>query len=289
MKYRINDIVNFVETSSCTTIVQSASRLEISQPALSESIKRLETDLGYILFYRSRSGIQLTPSGRAFLQKALQVIQSINDLDFMTEENIFAGRKVIIGCHPTVAQYSIPKAISYLKQKAPDFKVELRHDLSRNIQEHVQSGRIDIGIIINPTEIPDLVIYKLATDIVGVWSFKNSNDYDTVICNPNLFQTISILKKWKNKPKKIITTDSLELICRLSNENIGLGIIPTRAVTLSGFQLHQIKSLPTYLDTICLVYRPEFGKTSAEKIVIESLKRSITRDQNLQIKDLKNT
>jgi len=276
MKYRISDIANFVETSSCSTIIQSARKLEISQPALSESLKRLENDLGYTLFYRSRSGIQLTPSGKVFLGKAQRAMQAFSELDISLDtENIFSGRTMVIGCHPTVAQYSIPKALSYLKAKVPDYKIELRHDLSRNIQAEIQRGHIDIGIVVNPTEVPDLVIQRLAVDTVGVWSAKPSEMLDTVICNLNLFQTQSILKKWKNKPSKIISTESLELICRLVNERIGVGIVPERAVKLSGFNLKHHSTAPSYRDEICLVYRPEFGKVLAEKITAEALRRSI--------------
>ncbi len=277
MKYRINDVKNFVETSSCSTIVQSAQRLEISQPALSESLKRLEMDLGCILFYRSRSGIQLTPSGKLFLRKAQNALRAFHELDMTLESgNIFSGRMIVIGCHPTVAQYSIPKALSYLKTKAPDYKIDLRHDLSRNIQAEIQRGNIDIGIVINPAEVPDLVIQKLDIDIVGIWSPKTGEELDTVICNPNLFQTQSILKKWKEKPPKIIATDSLELICRLVNEKIGFGILPERAVKLSGFSLKHCATLPSYKDEICLVYRPEFGKVPAEKVTAEALRKSMT-------------
>jgi DNA-binding transcriptional LysR family regulator len=279
MKYRISDITNFVETSSCTTIIQGAKKLEISQPALSESLKRLETDLGFLLFYRSRSGIQLTPGGKVFLVKAQKAIQSLNELDIhQDKENIFAGRTITVGCHPTVAQYSIPKALAYLKAKAPDYKIDLRHDLSRNIQAEIQRGHIDIGIVINPTEVPDLVIQHLATDVVGVWSAKGGEDYDTIICNQNLFQTQSILKKWKDKPKKIINTDSLELICRLADEKIGYAILPARAVQLTGATLKQHSHLPVFKDEISLVYRPEFGKAPAEKITAEALKKAITQN-----------
>lgn len=110
----------------------------ISQPALSKSIKRLESDLGAILFYRSRSGIKLTSQGRAFLVKAKSLIQSINDLSFSTEEKLSFQQTIRIGCHGTVAQYSIPKALSFLKTKTLDYKIELIHDLSRNIQADIQ-------------------------------------------------------------------------------------------------------------------------------------------------------
>src|SRR5207253_10204758 len=102
-----------------------------------------------------------------------------------------------------------------------------------NIQAEIQRGHIDIGVVINPVEVPDLVIQKLSVDTVGVWSAKIKEDFDTVICNLNLFQTQSILKKWKNKPLKVVSTESLELICRLANVEIGYGIVPERAVQLS--------------------------------------------------------
>lgn len=198
MKYRISDILNFVATSTCTTIVQAASKLEISQPALSESLKRLESDLGLILFYRSRSGIQLTPSGKNFLDKAYHAVQALNDLEYKIDTDaIFSNRTIRIGCHATVAQYCIPKTLSYLKDRASDYKIDLKHDLSRNIQADIQKGLIDIGIVINPTEVPDIVIQKLATDTIHIWCAKNSEEFDTVICNTNLFQTQSILKNGK--------------------------------------------------------------------------------------------
>lgn len=174
----------------------------------------------------------------------------------------------------TIAQYCIPQTLSYLKSKAPDYKIELEHDLSRHIQEKIQKGLIDVGVVVNASPVPDIVIHKLATDTVGVWVAKGASDLDTIICNTGFFQTASILKKWKNKPKKIITTDSLELISRLTMEKIGYGIIPERAVQLYAPQLVEQKSLPQYKDEFSLVFRPEFGKIPAEKLVIEAFKRS---------------
>lgn len=275
MKYRLSDIKNFVEMASCETMIQCASKLEISQPALSESLKRLEQDLGCTLFYRSRNGIQLTPSGKVVLDKAQTALHAFSNLDTITnDENVFGGRTIVLGCHSTVAQYSIPKAFKHLKSIAPDYKIELKHDLSRNIQSDIQRGLIDIGVVINPVRVPDLIIRSVATDVVSVWASKNSKNLDTVICNPNLFQTQSILKKWKDKPQKIISTDSLELICRLVVEDIGFGIIPQRAVSLFSTPLRQFEKLPSYKDEIALVYRPEFGKVTPERLTIEALEKS---------------
>jgi DNA-binding transcriptional LysR family regulator len=274
MDIRLNDLKNFIETCSCITMGQAALKLEISQPALSESLKRLESDIGAILFFRSRSGIKLTATGRLFLERAKNVTSSLKNLNLRADsEQVFAGRSIVIGCHPTVASYSLPKALGYLKQKASDFKLELRHNLSRNIQASVQSGAIDVGLVINPVSVPDLVIKRLAYDHVSIWTANRSISLDTIICDSDLFQTQSILKKWKDRPQKLIATSQLDLIARLAFEDIGYGIIPDRAVQLSGLKLYKLKNSPSYKDEICLIYRPEFGKQEFEKITIEALKQ----------------
>jgi len=275
MKFRFNDIQNFLATSTCKTINQAANKLEISQPALSESLKRLEHDLGHVLFYRSRSGVELTPSGKAFLPKAQALVKAYNDLAIPEgNRNLFGDRVISIGCHPIIGQYFIPKALAWLKSVAPDFKIELKHDISRKIQESVQTGQIDLAIVANPVEVPGLVITKISSDLVGVWSANKTADQDTIICNLDLFQSHSILSNWKNKPNRLISSESLELICRLVNMDVGLGIIPGRAVELSGLKLHHQKQLPVFRDQICLIHRPEFGKNVPESLIIEAIRKS---------------
>ena len=278
MKYRLNDISNFLATYPCKTINQAANKLEISQPALSESLKRLEQDLGQILFYRSRSGIELTPSGQVFLKKAQTLMEAYNGLD-ISDASVknFGSRVITIGCHTTVAQYSMPSALSFLKANAPDYKIELVNDLSRKIQEGVQKGQIDIALVSNPVEVPDIVIIKVGHDIVKLWSADKSKKYDTIICDLELFQAHSILKHWKEKPNKVITVQNFGLISRIVNAGIGYGIIPERAVRLSGMKLLAHDNLPVHNDSICIIHRPEFGKNTPERLVIEALKQSVAK------------
>jgi len=278
MKYRISDLSNFSSLASCRTISEGAIKLGISQPALTESLKRLEKDSGQILFYRSRNGVQLTPSGHIFLSKTQKAIAGLKTLEEDEEGgDIFGARILRIGCHATVAQYSLPKAILWLSQRAPDYKIELKHDLSRNIQLQVQRGQIDIGIVINPVRVPDLVIKKVESDLVGVWSSidRKKAQTETLICNTQLFQTQHILRKWKEKPKRLIETESLELICQMAAQGVGYGILPSRAVSLSQEKLKMEKNLPTYVDEIALVHRPEFGSSKAEVLLKEALLQSL--------------
>lgn len=277
VKFRTADLSNFVATSECRTMIDAAKKLGITQPALSQSIQRLESDLQKTLFYRSRTGIQLTPNGKQILIKASKVLEAFSKLS--GEENqtsLFAGKTIAIGCHSTVAQYVLPKAFAYLLKWAPDYKVRLQHELSRNIQLEVQRGNIDIGIVINPVEVPDLVIRKMAKDVVSVWSSKKPFDQERVICNPSLFQTQHILRKWKNRPVKMIETESIELICQLTAAGLGYGIIPRRAVEILGLKINEEPSLPTFIDQISIVFRPEFGGDQAEALVIKAFRSTLS-------------
>lgn len=273
MKYRITDLKNFSVAAQCPTLSEAARRLSITQPSLTGSIQRLEQDLGALVFYRSRSGIKLTPRGRLFLSKVQMLLTKLEDLDTVpSSEKIFGGQVIRVGCHSTVAAYTLPKALSFLNSQAPDYKVELHHDHSREIQFKVQKGILDIGIVINPVRVPDLVISKLGSDVMGVWKAQGSKHLDTLICDPELVQSQFILKKWKELPKKMITTNSFDLICRLCASGIGYGILPKKAVDLSGQNLKLVTNFPTYKDEIALVFRPEFGRTLAESITLKALR-----------------
>jgi len=270
MNFRMNDLENFIEAAASKTMSEASKKLGITQPALSESIKRLEADLKVILFYRARSGIQLTPTGSAIYSNARSAVSFLSEIEaIQTSGTQFGARTVTIGCHPTIASYFVPESLKRLEKSAPDYKVSLKHDLSRNIQAEIQQGLIDIGVVVNAAPSPDLIIRSMGKDTVTVWAAKNTSR-DKVFCNLDLIQTQSILRKWKTQPIQKVHTSSLELIVRLTAAGLGYGIIPACAVQILKANLRPIESAPEYQDTIQLVYRPEFGKAPAEREVINA-------------------
>jgi LysR family transcriptional regulator, cell division regulator len=273
MDIRLNDLKNFVETATCSTMTEAAIKLQITQPALSESIKRLESDLGETLFYRSRTGINLTPSGRTTFERAKNAVGALAELSLSKHKSAAPSRPIVIGAHATVANYGLPDAFKNLAKSYPEFKISLKHGLSRQIQHDVQKGLIDVAIVINPQPVPDIVIKKIGIDHVAVWSGTNINQ-EKIIYHPELFQTQFILRKWKRKFTDVIETDNLELITRFVEQGVGYGIIPERAVHLVGAKLKRHDDFPSYKDEIALVHRPEFGKNDFERFLIDSLAKA---------------
>ena len=273
MKFRMKDLSNFMEVATCRTMSEASKKLGITQPALSESIKRLESDLRGILLYRARTGITLTPAGGAVLVSAKSAMSFLSEIESIQElRTRFGSRMIAVGAHPTVAAYCLPGALQKLEVVAPDYKIKFKHGLSRHIQSDIQQGLIDIGIVVNPSPSPDLIIRKIADDKVTVWTKKDHAN--KVFCNLDLIQTQALLRKWKNQPEIKAHTDSLELIVHLTQAGLGYGILPARIVRLYDTPIRQVKLAPEYHDLICVVYRPEFGKSQIEREVIKALSGS---------------
>ncbi|NRA65473.1 MAG: LysR family transcriptional regulator [Pseudobacteriovorax sp.] len=271
MDIRTRDLKNFLAASRAKTISQAAKTLGISQPALSESIKRLEGEIGTTLFYRSRVGIELTPSGRDFVAKSKLVFSAMADLRLEHHAATSGKRHIKLGIHSSVAQFLLPPVLSQLEDEGLKLNLELHHDSSRSIQHDLQNGLLDLGIVINPSRVQDIVIKPIAQDTVKVWVSPEKSPIDCVIGNHELVQTQAILRKWSNKNAEVFHTTSLELVCRMVVAGLGYGIIPERVVRQNTPQLKMLDDSPSFQDKICMVYRPEFGKHPVERQLIRAM------------------
>lgn len=274
MNIRLSDLKNFVETAKASTMAAASRQLGITQPSLSESIKRLEEDLNTALFYRSRMGINLTPSGRELLDKAKAVLSKLDELhSFSKSSELLQTQTLIVGCHPVVGSYILPSALAQFGKLVDHYKIKLKHGSSREIQNMIQLGQVDVGFVINPQPVPDIVLKKIGEDSVYIWSHGKPNN--KIICNPDIFQTQTILRKWKSAPKDMIESENLELIARLTEGGVGYSILPEKVVHLLGLKLKKHIDLPSYRDDIYIVHRPEFGKNSFEKLFLENVRSTL--------------
>lgn len=280
-----NDINYFIEVASTKNISRAAERLGITQPSLSSAIKRLEDSMGTQLLTRSRSGVQLTKAGVELQTKGRLLLLNWEQLktEITRREETVAGQYVL-GCHPSVALYTLPHFLPDLMQKYPELEIKLVHDLSRKITEGVISYNIDFGLVVNPVKHPDLVIRELCQDEVGFWVAKKpteaqdpNSQKSTLICDPNLQQTQKLLidlGKKKIHFNRTIHSTNLEVITDLTMGGAGVGILPQRVATRhKSFGLQTIKgNFPTFKDRVCLIYRADTQKTKARDVILKSIK-----------------
>ncbi len=129
------------------SVVKAAEKLFISQPSLSITIKRLEQNLGITIFDRSSKPLELTDSGRAFIEyieqtKLLEekLLEKISDIEQL---NVGFMR---IGCPSYIMLSLLPHVIQKLHMDYPGIKVDLCEDRSPALRQRLLNGEMDIVI-----------------------------------------------------------------------------------------------------------------------------------------------
>lgn len=280
-----NELKYFIELAHTLNFSRASERIGISQPSLSLAIKRLEEAIGAELLIRGKNGAHLTQAGKRLYKHAAQLLQL---WDTVKSECLASHQEVkgmvSLGCHPSVGLISLPGCIPELIVKYPHLELKFRHDLSRHILEEIINYSVDIGIIVNPVRHPDIVIHKLCEDRVTLWRTKTVNHPGLdirsgkaiILCDPELVQTQSILKKMHKcgyHYGRLITGNNLEVIAQLTAAGTGIGILPGLVATpFSLNNLEPVPKMPFFKDEIYLVFRHENRNIMAVRAVIEFIK-----------------
>lgn len=136
------------------SITHAAQLNYISQPSLTQAIKKLEEEMGGALFTRTRSGCELTPLGRMVESNFRKIYK---DLQATKAEAIrFTRLNTIplrIGLMTTIGAHRLSPRLTWYQQEYPNIELELIVDSEANLLKQLDSGLLDL-IISSPTQLP---------------------------------------------------------------------------------------------------------------------------------------
>lgn len=141
---------------------RAAASLGISQPALSQQIRRLEADLGVSLFERTNRRVALTDGGRALIVGARRVLADID----RAEQQCRDAAEGAAG-HLTMASVGaalnslVPPIVASLRRRVPGIAIELQQMDTPVQLEALRDGRLDVGITRSARPSPGLEIRRL--------------------------------------------------------------------------------------------------------------------------------
>jgi LysR family transcriptional regulator, hydrogen peroxide-inducible genes activator len=130
---------------------RAAQQSHVSQPSLSQQIRKLEDELGTRLFDRLGRTVRLTELGRAFLPRARTVLRDLETArsDVVERKNSIAGT-VCVGVIPTVGPYFLPPVLAAFSRKCPQARVTVIEEITPLLLERIRSGSMDLAIVALP-------------------------------------------------------------------------------------------------------------------------------------------
>lgn len=160
----------FLAAAQHGSLHAAAEAVSISQPALTKSIRRLESSLGVRLFERHARGVRLTVFGEALVlhARSLQAELRLAD-ETMRELRSTTSGLVRLGAGPSMSATLLPALAARLIERGSAIRLYIRSGLNDTLLAALQSGELDFAITGMPSApIPGLVHQHLFTDTVAV-------------------------------------------------------------------------------------------------------------------------
>lgn len=152
-----NQLKYFIELVRHKSFSEAAKTLNITQPALSLQIQKLEEEYEFQLIDRTKKPLALSAEGELFYEKALEIVQLVDDLDQLSLdlENQVEG-KLRVGIIPTLSPYLVPLFINELNKRFPALKVDISELKTEDILSMLTYNELDLGIISTPVKAPKI-------------------------------------------------------------------------------------------------------------------------------------
>ena len=151
----LRDLKYLVALADTRHFGQAAERSFVSQPTLSGQIKKLEEELGVVLFERTRRSVETTLQGEAIVKHAREILEQVDALQQLAHSytDPFVG-PLRMGAIPTLSPYLMPLILKPLRKQYPQMKLVLSEELTDTLLARLGNHEIDAALLATPVEDP---------------------------------------------------------------------------------------------------------------------------------------
>ena len=231
----------FYYVAKYKNLTKAASNLFISQPAVTQSIKKLENEMGLKLFYRTKSGMELTNEGIKLYNVIKLPIEALNGAKKETNNN--DAKLIRIGSGSTLIKNVLLTPLVIYKENNPKVNIEIIHAISHNLIKQIDNNLLDIVITYLPCETTENMTVEVLenaidgfvakTSVFGNYKYIEMKNIDTL---PLVLQTNeSLSRKFLNsicniELKATYELDSYGLILDFVRSGLGVGFVNKKHV-----------------------------------------------------------
>jgi LysR family transcriptional regulator, carnitine catabolism transcriptional activator len=290
----------FVVVAEKASFVGAAHALNLSQPALSQTIRQLEGEIGNALFQRTTRSVRLTPLGTSFLPHVRHLLRQFDGaIEEVKEVAAIKRGRVTIACLPSVASRLMPRVIATNERLYPGIRVVIRDMNMRGVVASVLSGEVDLGIgssVSDSTELDSIVLARdyfhalvpitspLARRRTLKWSDLADHPFIAMTHDTGLRDLVDAAAGEQGISLKIVAeVSNIATLNGMLEEGLGISALPGLVLPRNdhSFIRHRPLIEPRVQRTIRLLWRGTVGLSPPAQAIVISLCRSIEGDKTL--------
>ncbi len=277
---------------------KAADRCSVTQPTLSMQIKKLEEELGVVIFDRSKQPVITTDVGKVIVDQARIALREIQKINILSEEfNQTISGRLKVGIIPTISAYLLPLFIGIIAEKFPDVQLSITEAYTNELIRMLKSDLLDVAIVATPEHdeaiIEDKIYYeeikvytafghpliqkdKLTTKDIqrdDIWMLSHGNCFRNQVIN-----LCSQPNEVEMQKQISYESTSLETLKKLVDSEGGFMLMPELAtLELNSRQIKQVKSFeqPVPLREIGLIYVRSVSKIQLIQILKEVVTQAV--------------
>lgn len=270
---------------------RASEKCFVSQPALSLAIKKLEEDLGVLIFERSRTDVSPTPIGEQIIEQAIRAIEEVAHIrEIAKQGDDQLGGAFRLGLIYSVGPYLLPEIIPILRNTAPEMPLEIEENLTAQLESQLKSGVIDAAIVALPFEAAGIKTmplydekYVVMVPVAHPWANRTSIKaaelaYENVLLlNSGHCYSHQVLQACPDLSRKgqMLQGNSLETIRNMVASNLGITVLPCSAAT-ERYVNPLVKVIPfaspVPVRRIALAWRKSYARELAVNCLADAIK-----------------
>ena len=300
----LRDLSYIIAVAETHHFGQAAQRCFVSQPTLSGQIKKLEEELGVVIFERTNRSVEITPVGETILVHARQIMEQADIIEQLARasQDPLAG-PLRIGAIPTLSPYLMPLILLPLKKQHPQMKLVLSEELTDTLLERLRNHEIDAALLATEVEEPDLTSIALFDEPFWIAYPRKHPFYTKDKITRKDLESVNLLLlaeghcladqamevchlKERSAQGELadLRAASLETLLQLVGAGFGCTLVPALAMrgswTTGSGVVAQPLALPDAHRRIALVYRRSFPRLVAletfASIIRDNLPNTVT-------------
>jgi DNA-binding transcriptional LysR family regulator len=274
-----------------SNITKAAARLHVSQPSVTIGIQKLEEELGVKLLDRSQKQITITAEGRIFLQRVEDILARVDDAAAeMNDYRLHQMGSIRVGITAIMGAVLFPSAFARFRKDFPNIQITVLEEGSLSVRNRLESGDLDIGIMITSNLPPRLESVPISTGQILVClplghplgeratiSFNELCDQPFILFREDTYSRRIILEecaKFGFTPRIVFSSSQIGTVMEMVRQKVGISFFIEEILRDQTGVLSRPLAEPLFL-VAGLAWNRERYLSKAAKAFIDSFRKTL--------------